>query len=269
MPSDLTPPFDPPIPSAPSRLVEMNCIICGYSLNGLGADAKCPECGTPIERSLRPSTLSYLGLKDASLLSRGLTKLRSSVWIFSFNVVMLFLVALTGGVAAYVALPCGVISLPFGVLLWLLGWHQVARIGADGAGAFAAPVKAGTVGLAWTQTTAALWVIASLLGMGSGRADRPELLAFPLAPLLMLGIGHWRLRSLALRDGTTGLSEGARDSTRSVVISIGLWITALATAVFESTVALALAGFGAIFSIAAIIGWHAFLWSMQEEAQKR
>jgi predicted RNA-binding Zn-ribbon protein involved in translation (DUF1610 family) len=37
---------------------DLACVICGYRLRGLATNACCPECGTPIERSLRGDELS-------------------------------------------------------------------------------------------------------------------------------------------------------------------------------------------------------------------
>ena len=34
------------------------CVHCGYNLRGLSTDRKCPECGTPIAKSLRGDLLS-------------------------------------------------------------------------------------------------------------------------------------------------------------------------------------------------------------------
>lgn len=35
--------------------IDLNCIGCGYNLRGLSADGRCPECGEPVETTLRRS----------------------------------------------------------------------------------------------------------------------------------------------------------------------------------------------------------------------
>lgn len=38
---------------------DVHCINCGYNLHRLEKDGRCPECGTPIERSMRGNVLVY------------------------------------------------------------------------------------------------------------------------------------------------------------------------------------------------------------------
>jgi len=49
-------PGDPPAAAATDVAA---CLRCGYALRGLAPDGMCPECGTPIERSLRGNFLVY------------------------------------------------------------------------------------------------------------------------------------------------------------------------------------------------------------------
>jgi predicted RNA-binding Zn-ribbon protein involved in translation (DUF1610 family) len=35
------------------------CLVCGYAIRGMAADASCPECGTLVARSLRGATLEF------------------------------------------------------------------------------------------------------------------------------------------------------------------------------------------------------------------
>lgn len=47
------------------------CIQCGYALRGLSSDGNCPECGTPIERSMRGNLLRYSSPDYLDKLHRG------------------------------------------------------------------------------------------------------------------------------------------------------------------------------------------------------
>jgi hypothetical protein len=49
-------PSPPPPPIAPIEGTAINCIGCGYNLSGTAIGGACPECGTPVQRSLRPRT---------------------------------------------------------------------------------------------------------------------------------------------------------------------------------------------------------------------
>lgn len=51
---DAPPPRDAPVAPPEVFLVEddMACIQCGYNLRGLNDEGRCPECGTPIEKTV-------------------------------------------------------------------------------------------------------------------------------------------------------------------------------------------------------------------------
>jgi hypothetical protein len=71
-------------------LEDRPCLVCGYSLQGLASDGNCPECGTPIERSLRGPLLRYSSPEYLLKLHRGIVyaevgtalKLAASVGLF-------------------------------------------------------------------------------------------------------------------------------------------------------------------------------------------
>jgi predicted RNA-binding Zn-ribbon protein involved in translation (DUF1610 family) len=50
-------PFDPE--AEPFTVQDRVCLSCGYSLSGLRSDRDCPECGTPIARSLQGNLLRF------------------------------------------------------------------------------------------------------------------------------------------------------------------------------------------------------------------
>src|SRR5262245_41648611 len=47
------------------------CLSCGYNLRGLSSAMQCPECGTPVERSLRGNVLEYASAEYRLDLERG------------------------------------------------------------------------------------------------------------------------------------------------------------------------------------------------------
>ena len=83
------------------------CLQCGYSIRGLPHGGRCPECGTPIERSLQGNLLRYSSPAYLATLNRG---------------VLLILAA----IAAQVICILGGLIL----IAWLTakGWNDVARV---------------------------------------------------------------------------------------------------------------------------------------------
>lgn len=70
----------PPIPVLPVE-IDKACIRCSYNLRGLTADGNCPECGTPIEESLRGFILLYAAPEYVQQLRKGLSLILNSVLI--------------------------------------------------------------------------------------------------------------------------------------------------------------------------------------------
>lgn len=58
------------LPSGPVRAGAL-CVGCGYDLAGLAPSGQCPECGTPIARSLRGDLLAYAPAEYLARLHRG------------------------------------------------------------------------------------------------------------------------------------------------------------------------------------------------------
>ncbi len=83
------------------------CLQCGYSIRGLPHGGRCPECGTPIQRSLQGNLLRYSSPAYLATLNRG---------------VLLILTAIAAQVICIVG---GLI-----LIAWLTakGWNDVARV---------------------------------------------------------------------------------------------------------------------------------------------
>jgi hypothetical protein len=76
---------------------EVICLKCGYDLRGLSPSGACPECGTPIERSLQGNLLRYSDEAYLLTLHRGvfliLAALVAQVIIYALMVVGAYWVA--------------------------------------------------------------------------------------------------------------------------------------------------------------------------------
>ena len=72
------------------------CIRCSYNLRGLPTSALCPECGTPVEQSLRGHFLAFAAPEYLDALRRGLDLI--------LNGMLLYILALFGGLVINIAL---------------------------------------------------------------------------------------------------------------------------------------------------------------------
>jgi len=72
---------------------DVSCMICGYNLRGLMPGKVCPECGTPIARSLHGNLLRYA---DPQWLGKLLLGVRLTLW----SILIMFAVAIIGSIAA-------------------------------------------------------------------------------------------------------------------------------------------------------------------------
>jgi hypothetical protein len=79
------------------------CISCGYAIVGLPVDGPCPECATPVERSLRGSLLRHANQDYLKKLARGASLIRWGAVLTS--VLILSMVAMFG--AAFTGLFTG------------------------------------------------------------------------------------------------------------------------------------------------------------------
>ncbi len=83
------------------------CLQCGYNIHGLSHEGRCPECGTPIKKSLQGNLLRYSSPAYLATLIRG---------------VFLILAAIAAQVICFIG---GLILIP---LLTREGWTDVVRV---------------------------------------------------------------------------------------------------------------------------------------------
>lgn len=60
-------------PAGTAQTVSIACVVCGYDLRGSARDGHCPECGTPVERSLHGDWLRYADQQWVRAVHRGLS----------------------------------------------------------------------------------------------------------------------------------------------------------------------------------------------------
>lgn len=82
-PSPPTPSESSAAPGAPGTPADPDadvfCIQCGYSLRGLDAQGNCPECGTPVERSMRGNLLIHSAPDYLKQLHQGVFLIQASI----------------------------------------------------------------------------------------------------------------------------------------------------------------------------------------------
>jgi len=74
---------------------DRSCNHCGYNLRGLQPDGMCPECGTPISRSIHGDFLEYC---DPNWLDRLHLGVRMKLWNIVLGILVGFLAGLLAGV---------------------------------------------------------------------------------------------------------------------------------------------------------------------------
>jgi hypothetical protein len=120
-----------PVNVLPESLI---CLKCRYSLRGLAASGACPECATPIERSMQGDLLSFSGAGYVSKLNVGATLIMTALALVMLGViipVMMGIVAATrlgfgGGWPLIVMMLVGGGLLLSGSVVYLVGWWKVA-----------------------------------------------------------------------------------------------------------------------------------------------
>jgi hypothetical protein len=105
----------------------ISCCKCGYELNGLTRDARCPECATPIETSLKSDALYF---SPPEYLRRLRTGAEMTVWgAFAWLVIPLLWWLLLSALRS--SLPRGsaadLLAIAFGFLLHISAWLVLSR----------------------------------------------------------------------------------------------------------------------------------------------
>ncbi len=108
-----------PADSIPREIrTDLSCAKCQYNLRGLTTDARCPECGAPVERSLHGNLLRFADLDWVKRLHLGV---RLKLWNVLFSTVLL-----GGGAAAAIALGAPLsVAVFLGMVAGLLGLSAV------------------------------------------------------------------------------------------------------------------------------------------------
>ena len=98
-------PNDPPQAEAAERVFDSSfCIDCGYDLIGLRTDGVCPECGRPVDDSLRGAHLIHRSPEYVRTLTRGIGLVLNGIllWFFLSFIVspgLMFGLAFNSGLA--------------------------------------------------------------------------------------------------------------------------------------------------------------------------
>lgn len=138
-------------PDAPATQVTLDhdrpCLACGYNLRGLSTSGACPECGTPVERSLRGNLLVYSSPEYVASLHRGVFLIQA-------------------GIITQIVLWCALVGLFF-----------ASQAGLTGVGEQALELLGSLLGLAATIASVIGWWLLSapdpaVLGTGTGDTPR-------------------------------------------------------------------------------------------------
>ena len=80
-------PNEPSEPTPAQVATGTRCVICGYHLTGLWLTGVCPECGAPVERSLRGDRLAFSAPPYVASLRRGAGMINLALLVQTLSVV--------------------------------------------------------------------------------------------------------------------------------------------------------------------------------------
>jgi len=86
---------------------EVGCVSCGYNLRGLRTSAVCPECGTPVSRSMRGDLLEFASFEYVSKLHRGAQTVVGGILLY---VIVIIISVLLGVLAVSAGLSPGMVQ---------------------------------------------------------------------------------------------------------------------------------------------------------------
>lgn len=117
-------------PRALSRILNraVACYRCGYNLMGLPGDGFCPECGEPVAASLRGDQLRYSAPEYLQTIHTGAVIILGAIIGLLLSVVISLVLSIVSAAInapglATVA-PLLLLTAPFWVIAWLVGWWQ-------------------------------------------------------------------------------------------------------------------------------------------------
>jgi hypothetical protein len=117
------PAIAPPTSAAGAVLAEDRaCVQCGYNLRGLPYAGKCPECGIPVQDSLRGILLQFASSEYLAKLNQGLSLVLNGILLMIILNVLSFFVGATGAGGSQIVLAIAGLQLLPSIMILLGYW---------------------------------------------------------------------------------------------------------------------------------------------------